>query len=107
VEGDPLARIHEREREAARDGQPFDLETELRALDDMGYVFPLPIVSRVLGFADLVRSVGWKAASRLSCEVFRGWEVDFLAAALPIISSYRRSEDLLAEARVFGLTRRA
>lgn len=83
------------------------MEADLRALDDMGYVFPLPIVSRVLGFAELVRAAGWRAAKRLSHEVFRGWEVDFLAAALPMVASFRRSEDLLSEARVFGLTRRA
>lgn len=99
--------MYEREREAARDGQPFDLETELRSLDEMGYVFPLPVVSRVLGFAELVRSCGWRAAKRLSREVFRGWEVDFLAAALPMIAAYHRNEDILAEERVLGLTRRA
>lgn len=72
----------------------------------MGYIFPLPVVSRVLAFADLLRAAGWRAARRLSREVFRGWEVDFLAEALPIIDRFHRGEALFDQARLLGLTRK-
>ena len=99
--------MNESEAEAAADGVPFDREAELQQLDAMGYTYPLPIVARVLAFADLVRAAGWRAARRLSREVFRGWEVDFVAVALPIVDRFRRGEALFDQARLLGLTRRA
>lgn len=106
-DGDPLARLDETEAQAADEGWVFDREAELQQIEAMGYTFPLPIVARVLALAELVRAAGWRAARRLSREVFRGWEVDFLAVALPIVARFQRAEALVEQARLFGLTRRA
>lgn len=53
-----------------------------------------------------MRAVGWDAACQLSEEEFSGWEVSFLAAALPIVEQHDRAAGVVDQARVFGLTRR-
>lgn len=65
----------------------------------MGYVFPLPIVSRVMAVWALIRAVGWAAARRLSVETFRGWEADFFVSALPVLCAADRSIERLDEQR--------
>lgn len=60
------------------DQHDFDLERELEALEQQGYVFLEELPARALEIAQVVESLGWQGACEVLDETWEGWEAEVL-----------------------------
>lgn len=73
----------------------------MKALEEGGHVFALPIVQRVQRLWRLIAAVGWAAAKEMGTGEWRGWEADFLRGAIVAMDAADRNATILEQASVW------
>lgn len=68
----------------------------------MGFVLPTPVVQRAMRVYSVVAGAGWDAAMELCTATFRGWEVEFLGAALGMLRAADDDMELVNQSRIFA-----